>query len=138
MPERLDEQSLRRPDFVEGSPVVLADQQTWHFRRPTVRHVPADTPIGFDVRVRFDDDGTFSRLWREMREAEEGPRAIATMLAAGRYLLLANYDLTADQVGDLIQFAFGEEDDPEGERIRDEVMAVVWGRGPKPSAGGGE
>lgn len=37
IPDRLDERSLRRPDFAPGVPIVLSDGQEWHFPRPVMR-----------------------------------------------------------------------------------------------------
>ena len=131
----LDEKALRRPEFVPGSPVVLADGQRWELRRPIVRFVPADNANGFETRLKLDDDGTFARQLAAMEAAETGLASVVAQLAIGRTLLVANYDLTDSQVGDLLQFGY-DDSDPAGVAIRDAVMDVVWGNGPKPSAAG--
>ena len=132
----LDEVALRRPDFREGAPVVMADGQTWQLARPLMRFVPADNDTGFEVRCRLDDDGAFGTAFAAYEAAEAGADVIKTGLALGRALLLANYSLTPGQLADVLQFGTG--DDEEGRRIMDETIAVALGNGPKPSDGGGE
>lgn len=133
----LDELSLRRPDFVEGEPVVLADGQAWQLRRPIVRFVPAETESGFAVCLSLNNDGTYGSHYRRYEAVEPGQPVIAESLALARAVLLANYDLTPEQVGELIQFG-ASDDDPEGWRIREEVMAVCLGMGKGRSDAGEE
>jgi hypothetical protein len=139
---RLDERALRRPDFVPGMPVRLADGQQWELRRPLVCFEPHDGPVGFRTCLSLDGDDDFQELI-DRRDAAfaDGARAeIAAVagveLAIGRRLLLANYDLTPDQVRRLLRFAYDRDNNPEGVRIRDEVLDVAYGNGPKPSPDG--
>jgi hypothetical protein len=133
----LDEVTLRRPDFVEGEPVVLADGQTWQLRRPLVRFTPAETDSGFAVVLSLNNDPQYGALYRRYEAVEPGCPVMAESLALARAVLLANYDLTADQVGELLQFG-ASDDDPEGWRIREEVMAVCLGMGKERSGAGEE
>jgi hypothetical protein len=132
---RLDEQSLRRPNFVPGVPVFLGDGQQWELRKPLVRFVPDDnSPTGFATVLTIADDGTFQGLIDKHRISHESDGEkdvdvfIATELAIGRALLLANYDLTPPQVALLLQFGYDKENDPEGVAIRSDVMAVARGQ----------
>lgn len=142
MPEKLDEQALRRPDFVPGAPVVLADGQTYYLRRPVVRFVPDDThESGFEVRLTLAGEDEFAALMKKREAAFESSEFVSVSevagaeLRVGRMILLANYDLTPDQVASLLQFGYDAEADPEGSEIRDAVMDVATGRGKKPEAG---
>ena len=133
----LDEESLRRPDFVDGEPVVLADGQTWYLRRPVVRFAPAENEAGFQVCLSLAGDDGFGALTEAYERVSEGTDLVRAELALGRAVLLANYDLTPAQFGLLLRFGYSE-DDPEGSRLRDDVMAVATGRGKgRSDAGGG-
>ena len=146
--EKLDEKALRRPTFKEGWRVKLADGQEWSLPRPVIRWKPVAGINGqlVDSMVTFRLDGSnrFSSLVHEYEELAD--RADSTNvdyvnweIRMATELLLANYDLTIDQIGELIQFAYGddaEESDPEGARMRRECMMVARGIGPKSSAGG--
>lgn len=133
----LDEQALRRPDFIEGEPVVLADGQAWQLRRPVVRFRPAENDTGFEVCLSLAGSDSYGTLYQAYEDIEAGPQLIRAQLAMGRALLLANYDLAPDQVASLLQFGYSE-DDVEGCRIRDDVMAVAAGLGKGRSGAGGE
>ncbi len=98
----LDENHLRRPDFVEGEPVVLADGQTWQLRRPIVRFVPAETEAGFAVCLSLNNDATYGSHYRRYEAVEPGQPVIAESLALARAVLLANYDLPDSACGWLI------------------------------------
>lgn len=124
-----DEKEYRRPTWTAGVNVVLGDGRAWSLPRPVVVFVPADTDIGFEIRAKLDDDGTFGGLLKALDDAEEADRVIGASLRVARALLLTNYDLSAEQVAELIQFNYADEGS-EGYRIREEVMAVAWGRGP--------
>ena len=141
---KLDEARLRRADFVPGSAVVLADGQEWQLRRPVVRFLPDDsTGSGFQSCLILGDDRDEFHALVKARDALFGGGATAPILKLagpelkiGRAMLAANYDLTADQVRTLLQFAYDAEQDPVGAGIRDAVMEVAEGLGPKPGAGG--
>jgi hypothetical protein len=143
MPEKLDEAALRRPDFVEGVRVVLADSQSWSLRTPVVWFVPHDaSPSGFRSCTLLGPGDRFQDLLDARSAAMAKPEAAAAAeiigaeLALGRELLLANYRLTPDQVAQVLRFGYDADSNPEGRRIRDEVMDVVLGMGPKPQPDG--
>lgn len=138
----LDELALRRTDFEEGYPVVLADGQAWHFRRPRIYFRPSEDSSGFAIGLADGPDPEMLRLRRQLDDLGPGSlirewARIELMLAS--HALRLNYDLTLAQTADLLHFAYEEmgESDPNAVRIREEVMAVLNGNaGPKLRAGG--
>jgi hypothetical protein len=143
--ERLDEQALRRHDFVAGTPVVLADNQPWSLRRPLVWFVPNDgNPSGFTTVLNLEPDDDFQALLDRraaiFREHEGGKAPVVEIVgvefAIGKRLLLANYDLTPEQLGRVLRWGYGKHENPEGARIREEVLDVAEGLGPKLSPDG--
>ena len=127
MTAKLDETALRRQEFQPGEPVVLADGQPWQLRRPVLAFVPAETEAGFAVCLDLDGDDGFGDLVTAYDAADGGPALLRAELALGRAVLIAQYDLSAAQVARLLRFGYG--DNPDGSRIRDEVLAVATGRG---------
>jgi len=144
MPEKLNEEALRREDFVEGTPVVLADGQAWSLRQPIVRFKPSrSSPSGFRTCLRLAsvDDyqdlvDAYQALFTESSTAKVHELA-RRELAIATALLMGNYDLSEEQVESLLEFSY-DEGDPEGNRIREEVMACAFGQGPKRSDAGTE
>jgi hypothetical protein len=134
-PAPLDEMDCRRPDFGAGTPVILADGQAWQLRRPVVRFVPDDgDERGYRTLLALPGDPRFADLAarREALFAAGGGARLAEVagieLAIGKALLLANYDLTAVQVAELLQFGYDPDTDPEGAVLRDLVMDLAEGR----------
>lgn len=139
---RLDEASLRREDFVPGSPVTLADGQTWFLRRPVMRFVPDDThESGFQVRLTLAGDSKYNDLMKRREAVFSTATSTAVVdiagveLAIGRLLLLSNYDIDPAHLPSLLQFGYDADSDPEGAALRDEVMDVAMGYGKKASPG---
>ena len=133
---KIDEMSARRPDFVPGEPVLLADGQEWQLRRPVVEFAPADNDAGFTVHLTLDDDGSFGAALDAIEAMDDTASMSALVvleLKVARMVLLANYDLTPVQVGTLLRFGY---DGGRAAKLREDVMDVVWGRGPKRSAAG--
>jgi hypothetical protein len=139
---KLNEAEKRRPDFRGGRPVVMADGQEWSLARPRVRFVPADNDAGFVTYLDGPGDGYNELLDRRLAvQADPGATLAALIpldLEIGKRLLLANYDLTTAELGQVLQLGY-DPDDADGARILDEVLAVAFGQlAPKPSAGGGD
>lgn len=142
---KLNEVEKRRPDFVPGTPVVLADGQAWSLRRPRVWFIVDDgNASGWRACLELDDGDDYQSLLDALYGAraiyndgaDDGSVIIRSQLNLGRRLLLANYDLTPEEVGRILRYAYDSSANPEGCRIRDEVMAVAEGHGPKPSPDG--
>jgi hypothetical protein len=139
-----DERTSRREDFVEGALLLLADGQEWHFRQPVLRFHRDDCHLsGFQVRLSLPGDKRFAELMARRRvvieaESEQGATIadiVGIELAIAEMLLLANYSLSPEQVCDLIQFSYDDENDPEGSAIRDGCMEIAEGRGKKRTPG---
>jgi len=131
----LNEGECRRPTFEGGTPVVLGDGQEWFLAKPRVSWVPHDGPAGFRSRLRLGDD--YQVLLDAQEAAEGGAEIIRSELALGSRLLLHNYDLTTDQLATLLTFGYGDDADPADVAVREAVVDVALGIGPKPSAVGG-
>ena len=139
-PDRIDERSRRRGDFLPDSlGLTLADGQEWYVPRPRVAFVYADNDLGFD-QVRETGDVVFDRTlqdridaWRKAAESDDMPGVIGAQLGIARVLLLRNYDLTTDELRNLVRFRFDEEDP-----LRDDILAIAMGQPmtPKPTPAG--
>jgi hypothetical protein len=129
----LDEAAVRKSTFSEGYPVRLADGQDWTFPKPRIRFRPK---IGPDGRVEVgggpsfgpEFDGMLDTLFG-VTEAEPVEQLRIKFEMAVR-LLSANYDLTPDQLGELIVLEPGDEASDER---WDQLSRVLMGIAPKPS-----
>lgn len=128
----LDEASSRRPDFLGGPAIRLADSQSWSFPRPTSYFTPDDDGVG--VRRRWNLGDEYGALFDRALEADDELAMVAGELALGSFLLRRNYDLTPAQAGSLLRFGYGATADPEAADMRMAVMAVATGREPSPKA----
>jgi hypothetical protein len=134
-----DEAQYRKPTWRAGHNVVLADGQAWALPRPLMRFIPAETSIGFEACLTLAGDDGYNALVLAFEAAEDGPAIVGASLSLAKALLLSNYDLTPQQVGQIVQFGFNKDDDPDGFRMKEEAMAVALGQGPslpKPSSAG--
>jgi len=129
----LDENALRKPGFSEGYPVRLADGQDWTFPKPRIRFQPK---IGADGRVEVGGGPSFGPEFDEkldvlygVTEAEPVEQLRVKFEMAVR-LLSANYELTAEQLGDLIVLEPGDEASDER---WDQLSRALMGIAPKPS-----
>ncbi|HEX8203625.1 MAG TPA: hypothetical protein VF590_24325 [Isosphaeraceae bacterium] len=93
-----DEVALRRPDFLSGSPIALADGQQWTFPAPPPRLVPG-TAAGFGA----DYTATVAAI----REAEDEVERLRAELALAICLLERNYDLGPAALFDLLGYPPG-------------------------------
>ncbi|WP_422928357.1 hypothetical protein [Singulisphaera sp. PoT] len=146
--ELLREYELRRADFVDGTPVTLADGQQWILRNPLVifeAHDESDTGWRSSLTLEGRDDyqSLLDRRKEMFASTEDGmvklADAASVELPIARALLTANYDLTSAQLNKLLRFIY---DDPSGRhplaRLRDDVMGVATGVGPKHSPDGSD
>lgn len=147
----LTEEARRKPTWKPGRPVVLTNGEAWHVPRPLIVLTVDETESGFvECLTTEDPQGRYLELAKARRDAATNFEFIRAEVLLGSYLLRWNYDLTPAEVAQLMPFYYktdsdeeGPGDDPEAEeretelaRIRDEVMAVVRGLGPKQSPGG--
>lgn len=123
----------RSPGFEPGVPVVLADGQAWQFPRPMVRWRKVyreDVPV-LEGRSSFGP---------EFDAAKERYVAGTTLREVGlasidlaEVMLLRNYDLSRDELADLLPYT--DEDGELGETWKS-IYQVAYGIAPKPSPGG--
>ena len=129
----LDERALRKPGFSEGYGVVLADGQTWIFPKPRIRFRPK---IGADGRVEVGGGPGFGPEYDQqidvlygMTEAEPIEQLRVRFEVAVR-LLQSNYELTSDQLSELIVY---EAEDEAAQDQWVQLSRVIMGISPKPS-----
>jgi hypothetical protein len=132
---RLDEEALRRPEFVEGEPIELGDGQSWHFPRPVLELYPVPGPDG---RLRFDGvRRSFGEDYDRKLDAFVAATGLDEMNAALEVavdLLDRNYDLTPEDYGSLLRWRPGDE---ENAAMWQAIADVALGRdAPKPTAVG--
>jgi hypothetical protein len=128
----LDEKALRKPGFSEGYAVRLADGQEWTFPKPRIRFRPK---IGPDGAVEVGGGPSFGPEFDQklevlygVTEAEPIEQLRVKFEMAVR-LLSANYELTAEQLGELIVLEPG---DPASDERWDQLSRVLMGVAPKP------
>jgi hypothetical protein len=113
--ERIDEQSRRKPGFTDGRPAELADGQEWTFALPRLRLSPAREGDTDRYRVRLGRAGVPRyQKWHEvitgavLTPVEE---YWDTRMDAAACLLRANYELSDDELDELLAY---EDDGPQG------------------------
>lgn len=87
-----DEQALRRPTFVEGARVPLADGQTWSLPR----------------RRADQADPEYDEMLKVVFEAEDEAERLRSELALTIFLLSRNYQLTPEAYQELLDFPPGD------------------------------
>jgi hypothetical protein len=129
----LTERARRRPEYRGGAPVVLLDGETWFLPRPRVRFGVADAD-GYTVFLTMPEVDGYDALYERFQEAESDHEFVAASLALAKSLITANYDLSTDEVNEVLQFSWDPED-AEAFRVRKEVTAIALGNGPKAEDG---
>lgn len=134
---RLDEAALRRPEFVEGEPIVLADGQEWTFPKPVLELYPIPGPDG---RLRFEGlRRSFGEDYdRKIDAFADSPPAesLNALLDLAVDLLDRNYTLQPADYGVLLCWRPGDEDN---EAMWHAITEVAMGRdAPKAGAVGSE
>lgn len=133
----LNETELRRPDFREGCPVVLADGQVWSVPQPVVRWLPGRSKAGFRTVVSINEQTSdYDELLTQWEDSTNSRGRINAIFGMAAKLLRANYDLTDDQIDEILVFGATPDIDPEPARIFEEMSNIALGNGPKPSAAG--
>jgi hypothetical protein len=130
---RLDEEALRRPEFVRGVPIRLADGQDWQFPKPTIDLFPV---VGQGGQVAVGGAPTFDVQYDELVEAFFRARALGpaeqlqALFALGVDLLARNYDLRPEDYRRLLRFHAGHE---AYEAMWQGILDVALGAAPKAS-----
>jgi hypothetical protein len=123
----LDEVVLRRPGIDLGNSVgvVFGDQGTWHVPKLLVRMRPIFKGRKTESVLAVTDDPEFNALVKTIEE-EDSYASLANMAA---WLLCKNYELSDEQLGDILIY---DPKDESPDRWALKVMAVIYGRtGPK-------
>ena len=139
----IDEKTRRRPDFLDGVPVRLADGQAWHLPKPKARFAFAGD--GFSVQLSCgasttDEDRAYNAAYEANNAAVESDEStfsdvVAAQMRLAAALLRRNYTLSDEEVGGLLVFSYSEDDEPYY-TIKETVLSLALGRGaPKASAG---
>lgn len=136
----LSESALRRPEWVEGEPITLADGQVWHFPRPVLGD------FGF---ARDETGNTYlTRNWTWGQEytrlvdaylASDGVETRVALFDLAYDLLSRNYAVAVDDCRTLLTVVVGDDDRA---RVNDAmwstIAAVALGRAPKVTPVGSE
>jgi hypothetical protein len=122
----MTESECRRPEFVGGIPVVLADGQTWHLPPVGVR-VFARFAGGRAVGTRIVTDPELDELRQAYEDAAGWPKWLGLLSLAAR-LLLRNYELGDEDLGELLA-------EVEGATWPQTVVDLVYGSLESESAG---
>lgn len=128
----LDEQALRRPDFLPGTPMRLADGQLWTIPATRTVFVPAETEKGYDIRLthKGPDEG-FEAAAQSYFEAEGGIAYVQASIGVIVAALRRNYSLTIEQLARLVRLDF-EEGNEEATQATLELIEVAIGGEVKP------
>lgn len=133
--DRIDELSVRRPDWIGGVWVILSDGQPWAFPRPRARSDASRVgALAWTVEGRHDPGfgATFEALVAGLPDPTAGdPANVGFFTALAGQLLLRNYDLSPDQAGQLLAAGFTAGGDPDGwarafGTITDEVIRPAF------------
>lgn len=151
------ESGRRRKTWRPGNPVVLADGQEWHLAKPRATFGPdanggvrtyvklGNHTAEFEAAKKALDDAVewnsgVLALPEEEQEAEWAAhpemRPAARAVELGRVLLLANYELSEEEVADILHMSFDADECPEEFAVYEAVAATAAGIAPKPRSGG--
>ena len=100
----LDEKSLRRPDFIEGAALRLADGSFWTVPMPPGR-TTSKSPSSNPTRTLESFGPQYLALLDAMRDAEDGAEVLRFELALAICLLRQNYQLDPSTLGNLLSFS---------------------------------
>lgn len=139
----MNEQELRKPEWVEGVWITLGDDQSWclpkpvvfqratRFRRKIVTGPDGASSLGMPIPI--DADPYFAKM-AELFLLEDVDYLNA-LLNLAAILLRHNYDLDDDALGDLLIFEH-DEDGQQTDANREMWLAirdVAIGNAPKPT-----
>lgn len=133
----LNEVTSRRPGFLGGVSIALCDGQEWSFPVCKSRYVKDSTrPTGIrGIFVPPVNEHITTEAYKALVDAEfkaeSGVDVIRSQLDIAYALLQINYDLTDDQISELIQFVYGDDSDPDLLMMKDDIMGVAFGQAPK-------
>lgn len=127
----LDEKTLRRPEFSEGYRVPLEDGQEWHLPKSRIRWSPR---FGIDGKISIGGGASFGPEFDDKMDViygiveADGAERLRTEFELAARLLLANYDLTPQNVSDLIVW---EPDNESNDERWLQIKRAIRGMDPK-------
>ncbi len=131
----LNERELRKPEWVEGFWVECADGQRWSFPRPKIRFKPrivdGKVMVGGGATFGPEFDTNMDVLFGIVESEPVERLRVKFEIAVG--LLRSNYNLSDDQVCDLVVL---EPDSEDGDRRWAELTNVLAGESPKHTGSG--
>jgi hypothetical protein len=129
----LDEKSLRKPTFTEGHWTELSDGQKYSFPKPRIKFRPkfvdGKVEIGGGATFGPEYDANLDILLGAVQV--DGAERLRVKFEVAARLLRANYDLTDEQVSDLLEFDI---DDEVSSGRYDRWSDIIMGITPKPLA----
>lgn len=135
-----DELLFRSSKYCGGVPITLCDGQAWALAVPQARFVLDDTdPDGIKmifVLPNEDPNHKYQTLVDAFHQAKKDFAIIRSQLDLGAALLKYNYDLTNQQISDLLQFSYVESPPIEMQVMKKLILEVAFGQVPKPSEDG--
>ena len=131
----LDEIALRRPEWVEGVPLLLGDGQEWHVPAPVVADdlVLSLGPDGKpQLRCGFAFGAEYNALTDRYIEATSGVEEILALVEIAYFLIRLNYNLTFEAAAPLLRVVRpGGKGEAENQEMWRRVAEVALGRDPK-------
>ncbi len=131
----IDESTRRREAFREGVAITLADGQSWIFPKPFIElrldfGASKDRPTFATGAARPTYGPGYWELLEDFMRSEDNAEQIDLVASLSVYLLRQNYDLADDELGALLAYRGGDDDNAE---MWQQIADVAQGRGPKAS-----
>jgi hypothetical protein len=126
----LDEKELRRPDWVSGVPVKLANGQEWHFPVPTVEMCPRFVDGRPKMWHATSFGPEFDSLVEAVEQSETGVSELLAIWGLAAFLVRLQYELTDADLSRLFRHTWGKE---KSQAALIAILGVSVGQGPKPS-----
>lgn len=130
---KYNEASCRRDIFSQDVPVVLCDGQEWWLPKPRVVFRPTYGPNGYGTRMSSMWGDDYYKLIQDLIDSngKEFDHVLGAQFALCSELLLRNYNLTHEQIAELIYFDLNEDPDPANVEMRQTLLRTAQGVGPK-------
>lgn len=126
----LNEVELRKTEFREGIAVLMADGQRWHIRKPKIRIGFTEIAGESDVKRTISFGQAYDHYINTIYGGEDvdGYEKLKAEFAVLAALLRENYELTSEQLSELIAMDIGDE---ASEDRWNEIRNALTGIAPK-------